>query len=114
MNMRHIYTALFKIRVTFHCNLVLGQWHTCTLDSRLEMVEFCHFSKISVSEIFVGTKLHKIRSIYIYIVYFKKLLQFWGQYPSTALVQCNIWHKKCLFNVVLENLPQNRDNFLIK
>ena len=82
----------------------------CTLD----MINFCLLlkknpsSKVMVAQNFIKNDLE------IWFTYFRKLLRFWGQFSSNAFVQSNIWPRKCLETnaAVLENLSQNRDNFL--
>ena len=34
------------------------------------------------------------RNIFFFIL--KKVIAIWGKFSSTALLQSNVWHKKCL------------------
>ena len=62
------------------------------------MVEFYHFKTKSLSEDFGRTQLYEQKSINIFIYfYLRKLSRFWVKFSRTALIQINIWHKKCLF-----------------
>ena len=51
--------------------------------------------------------------MYIFFYLLKKVIAIRGKFSSTALVEGNIWHKMCplLTQYILENLPQNHDNF---
>ena len=90
----------FKEKRTAHCrtfqylyykhpNLIPRGNISCTVD----MVEFCHFSKILI-RCFWSHKIAK-KGVEVYIIfYLRKLSRFWSQLFSTALVQRIIWPKK--------------------
>ena len=79
----------------------------------VDMVEICHSSKRSLSEVFWSHKMEQKR-IHKYIIFLlEKVIAILGQLSSAALVQVNIWQKKVsITKSVIENLSWNRDNYL--
>ena len=61
-------------------------------------------SQISYMYFFVAQNCIK-KGIYVelYLFYFKKLSRNLGKFSSTALLQSNVTHKKCITSAVLEN-----------
>ena len=76
----------------------------------LEMVDISHFFffKNPYPKFLVAQNCIKKGNRNMYFFFFIKFIAIWVQFCSTALVQSNIWHKKCLItNAVLENRPKN-------
>ena len=74
------------------------------------MVEVCNFSKNHYPKFLVAENYIKSgsRNIYIFF-YLRKLSRLLGKSYSTVLAQSK---KVSIANAVIENIPQNRDNFL--
>ena len=91
---------------------MLYRFKGCTL--------LCIVDMIDIDRLLIGSciRLYKKKDLEIYIFFFlRKLSRLRDQFCSTALVQSNIWHKKCTLLAqyykidLLIEIEIDRDNF---
>ena len=88
-----IYRYLLSNTLLFYCLLsVLSNIDIWTIN----LIDFCIFSKNPYPKFLVAQNLIKKGSRELYFFIYLSYMRFWGKFFSTALVQSNILHKKCL------------------